>query len=215
MGTGNVKSEDLVILCEQGVEQVKARQFQREGAGGDDAELDARAGSFGSIDATYWATLCLVGARQIGLPVSRITLEELSAFWLRGFQPQSTSVARPMIALGLLGHGTQKEVRRAAEAHDVAAILRAARKGSRRYPGFLWEWYLAGKLAGATHRQEQAFKAELIHTVLAGQTEHGAFRGYDSSEDETKITAWAVFTLGIPKNYLPIVSPLPERVAER
>ena len=88
-GTAAVPDEDLVVFAERAVRQIVSIQYKREeGARGSSLLQDFLAGGWGRIEESYWFTLCLLSARQNGIPVPPVALQDARDFWQRTYQPQ-------------------------------------------------------------------------------------------------------------------------------
>lgn len=88
-GTAAIPDEDLVVFAERAVRKIIAIQHKREeGAKGQTIVQDFLAGGWGGMEETYWFTLCLLSARQNGIPVPAVALQDARDFWQRTYQPQ-------------------------------------------------------------------------------------------------------------------------------
>jgi len=89
MGTKKVASEDLVILCEKLIENLRKIQYsKKEDSGARKLDEMFVAGGWGRVEESYWFSLCMIAARQIGIKVPDIVLTDILEFWLRHYQPQ-------------------------------------------------------------------------------------------------------------------------------
>lgn len=88
-GTAAVPDEDLVLFAERSARKIVACQYKREeGARGQSLVQDFLAGGWGGIEESYWFTLCLLSARQNGIPVPPVVIQDARDFWQRTYQPQ-------------------------------------------------------------------------------------------------------------------------------
>jgi len=146
-GTAKIPNEDLVIICERGVKNVLLRQ--RENKGETSLEDGFNVGGWGNIDNSYWCTLSLLYARQQGIQVPDIALEEALKFWKRHYIPQHSAyigtsgniglnpfhvyTIRAVIVSSLLGESDTPEIKGGME------TLKACDMGNP-----LWFWGMKG-----------------------------------------------------------------------